>query len=212
MWPVGVAGRMSRVPVWDAIDVSREFFLSLGAPGLLAVAFLEFFLFPIPPVLLLIPLTVATPELALVYAGVATLGSVSAGVVGYGIGLKGGRPILTSRFSSERVGRAEAYFERNGFATIAIGSFAPIPEAYELLSFGAGVLGVRFRTYLLAAVLGRGGKYLVVATLVVAIGEAARSLSEAELYGVIGVVSLVAVLAYLLRDRWVPAQWRGTGE
>jgi membrane protein YqaA with SNARE-associated domain len=76
----------------DSVELSREFFVSLGTPGLFAVAFLEFFLLPVPPDLVLIPLAAATPELALFYAAVATAGSVSTGLVGYAVGRNGGRP------------------------------------------------------------------------------------------------------------------------
>lgn len=65
--------------LFGSIELTREPFLSLGAPGLFAVAFLQFFLFPIPSDLVLIPLAVATLGLALIYAAIATAGSVSAG-------------------------------------------------------------------------------------------------------------------------------------
>lgn len=92
----------------EYFGLSREFFVSLGVPGLFAVAFLEFFLLPVPPDLVLIPLAVATPEFAFVYAAVTTAGSVSAGLVGYTIGRVGGRPALDDRSTGERVERAEA--------------------------------------------------------------------------------------------------------
>lgn len=192
----------------ESIELSREFFASLGAPGLLVLGFLEFFFFPLPPMLVLLPLTVATPELAVVYALSAAAGSVIAGVVGFTIGRRGGRPVVTSRFPEKRVDQAERYVDEHGFATIAFGSFAPIPEAHELLSIGAGAFGMRLRTYVGAAALGRGGKYLLVAILGVALGRTARSLSEAEIYSVIGVIVVIAALAYVSRDYWVPSPTR----
>jgi undecaprenyl-diphosphatase len=192
----------------ESVELTREFFVSLGVPGLFAVAFLEFFLLPVPPDLVLIPLTVARPELALVYAAVATAGSVSAGLLGYGVGYAGGRPALESRFDDERVRRAESYVDRHGFATVAFGAFAPIPEGFELLSVAAGVFGLDARSYVLAALLGRGGKYALAALLVVAIGRAARSLSAVELYAVLAAAAAAALVAYLARADWVPERWR----
>ena len=162
----------------ESFELSREFFLSLGALGLFAVAFLEFFLLPVPPDLVLIPLAAAQPELAFLYAGIATAGSVTAGLLGYTIGRKGSRPAVESRFTGERVERAEAYFDQYGLATLGIGAFAPIPEGYELLSIASGALGLDLRLYLLASLAGRGGKYFLEAALVLVLGEAARSLSE----------------------------------
>lgn len=204
--------RPTLLALWPSFEVSREFFVGLGAPGLFAVAFLEFFLLPVPPDLVLIPLAVARPEFALGYAAIATAGSVSAGLVGYAVGRRGGRRALESRFSSERVERAEASVDRYGPATLAVGAFAPIPEGYELLSVAAGVFGMDARSYLLASLAGRGGKYALEALLVLAIGEAARSLTEPELYSLVGVAAVVVVVAYVLRRRWLPAHWRTIGE
>jgi undecaprenyl-diphosphatase len=195
----------------DSVELSREFFVALGAPGLFAVAFLEFFLLPVPPDFVLLPLAVAQPELAFVYAGIATAGSVTAGLVGFALGRNGGRPALESRFSEERTARAEAYVERHGLETLTVGAFAPIPEGYELLSIAAGVFGMEPRTYVAASLLGRGGKYFLEALLVLAIGEAARSLTEPQLYGVIAAATLVVVAAYLSRRYWLPPRWRTLG-
>lgn len=190
--------------VLDSLEVSTSFFVSLGAPGLLGVAFLEFFLLPIPPDLVLVPLSVSTPEFALFYATLTTVGSVSAGLVGYTIGKKGGRRALATRFAGKRVHQIERYFERSGFVTIAVGAFAPIPEGYELLSIGSGVFDLDLRSYLLASVLGRGGRYVLEALLAVALGEAARSFTEVEIYSIIGVATGVVLLAYFTRRRWLP--------
>ncbi|XVH33069.1 YqaA family protein (plasmid) [Haloferacaceae archaeon DSL9] len=187
-----------------SIDLSREFFLSLGAPGLFTVAFLEFFLLPVPPDLVLIPLAVATPELALIYAAVATAGSVSAGLVGYTIGRTGGRPAVESRFAGEWIKRAEAHFETYGSVTIAVGAFAPIPEGYELLSIGSGALGLDLRSYLAASLVGRGGRYFLEALLVLTLGDAVRSLSEVQLYTFLAAATVVVLGASLLRRRWLP--------
>lgn len=196
----------------ESVEFSREFFLSLGAPGLFAVAFLEFFLLPVPPDLVLIPLAVAQPEFAFLYAAIATAGSVTAGLFGYGIGRKGGRPAVESRFAGERVERAERYFDQYGLVTLGVGAFAPIPEGYELLSIASGALGLDARSYLLASLAGRGGKYFLEAALVVVLGEAARSLTEVQLYSIIGVATLVVVAAYLLRRRWLPDRGKTPAE
>lgn len=202
---------MGVLDLFESLELSRELFVSLGAPGLFAVAFLEFFLLPIPPDLVLIPLAHATPEFALVYAAIATAGSVTAGVIGYFIGLKGGRPALESRFAGERVQRAETYFDHYGLVTLGIGAFAPLPEGYELLSVISGVLGLDFRSYILASVAGRGGKYFLEAALVLALGDAIRSLSIVNIYLITAVIAIVAVVVYLLRGR-MPDKWLQTTE
>lgn len=191
----------------DSVELSREFFISLGAPGLFAVAFLEFFLLPVPPDLVLIPLTAVHPAAGPLYAALATAGSVSAGCIGYGIGRLGGRRVLEARFATGRIERVVEYVERYGFGVVFVGAFAPIPEGYELLSIVSGVFALSPHTYLLASLLGRGGRYLLEATLVIVAGGAARSLTEVELYAVIGACSVVVIGGYLLGRRWLPESW-----
>lgn len=189
---------MVRLGFLDSVELSRELFISLGAPGLFAVAFLEFFLLPVPPDMVLIPLALANPSFAMGYAFIATAGSVTAGLLGYAIGRTGGQAALESRFSGPRVEQVESSFERYGFVTITVGAFAPIPEGYELLSVAAGAFGVDLRSYLLASLVGRGGKYALEAALVLALGNAVREMGEVDLYSITGVVAVVAVVGYVV--------------
>ncbi|WP_435178777.1 hypothetical protein [Halorussus sp. AFM4] len=70
---------------------------------------------------------------------------MAAGLIGFAVGRKGGRPALETRFACERVERAERYFERYASVAIGVGAFATIPEGYELLSIASGVLGLDFQ-------------------------------------------------------------------
>lgn len=186
----------------ESIELSRNLFISLGAPGLFLVAFLEFFMLPIIPDLVLIPLVAANPPLAFFYASVATVGSVTAGLLGYFVGYKGGRPALEKRYSGGRIEKVEAFFERYGLPTIVFGAFAPIPEGFELLSYASGVFGINARLYLFAALLGRGSKYFLEASIALALGEAVRSLEETTLYKVTGVIAIVGVLIFIIWHFW----------
>ncbi|MEA2929256.1 MAG: hypothetical protein QOG38_1684, partial [Hyphomicrobiales bacterium] len=51
-----------------------------------AVSFAESSFFPIPPDVMLIPMSLARPQKAWLYALVCTVTSVAGGIVGYGIG------------------------------------------------------------------------------------------------------------------------------
>src|SRR2546430_17105000 len=50
------------------------------------VSFAESSFFPIPPDVMLVPMSLARPERAWLYAAICTITSVAGGVVGYGIG------------------------------------------------------------------------------------------------------------------------------
>ena len=84
------------------------FFQTYGLWGLLAVAFLESFISPILPDLLLIPMALANPEQAIWYAVWTTLTSVLGGFIGYYGGHRFGlsdvpRPVYAGHFPAPRV-------------------------------------------------------------------------------------------------------------
>ena len=84
------------------ITWSEQTFLPLGELGLFIVAFIESSFFPIPPDLILIALAPLNPSLSLYYAAVSTAGSVLGALLGYYIGIKGGRPIMKKMFGEEK--------------------------------------------------------------------------------------------------------------
>src|SRR3989338_4669918 len=121
----------------DMIEWSRSTFLPFGEAGLFAVAFMESSFFPIPPDLLLIPLVLLNPQLGLWYALVCTIGSVLGAVLGYYIGIKGGRPILIRLAGKEKTDKTARYFRKYGDWAIGIAAFTPIP--YKVFTIAAGV-------------------------------------------------------------------------
>ena len=53
---------------------------------LAAVAFAESSFFPVPPDIMLLPMSLAQPQRAWLFAGVCTVASVAGGMLGYAIG------------------------------------------------------------------------------------------------------------------------------
>ena len=51
-----------------------------------AIAFAESSFFPIPPDVILVPMTIAQPKMAWRYAAICTIASVAGGALGYAIG------------------------------------------------------------------------------------------------------------------------------
>ena len=85
----------------EILTQMNNLFQSLGVPGLALNSFIEsFFLVP-PPDFLLITMDLAKPEKALYYASVCTAASAIGGVVGYFIGLFGGRPVFNLLFKNK---------------------------------------------------------------------------------------------------------------
>lgn len=178
------------------VDATREFFLSFGAAGLFAVAFLEAVFFPVPPDLILIPLAIATPDLALLYAGIATAGSVVGAVAAYYIGYRGGRPVLDRFVSDRNMDRVQAYYDEYGVLAVGIAGFTPIP--YKVFTLSSGAFRLSLPGFVVVSVLSRGIRFFLEAVLILLYGEQILSFLTG-LFGVVTVaLAVVMVLLYIV--------------
>lgn len=151
-------------------DWMLDWAASPWAPAaLILFAFWESSFFPIPPDPLLIAMAVARPELGLVYAAIATVASVVGAALGYFIGHKGGRPIVERLFKPDKIWLAERLYQRYDVWAIGAAAFTPIP--FKIFTITAGVANLNFRRFMLASIVGRGGRFFLVGGLVTIFGE-----------------------------------------
>jgi membrane protein YqaA with SNARE-associated domain len=131
-----------------------------------ALSFAESSFFPIPPDVLLAPLVLAQPHRAWGLASGTTIASVLGGLAGYAIGwlaIDAVLPLLESAGYMDSYDRAMAWFERWGFLAVLAAGFSPIP--YKVFTVGAGALNMLLVPFVLASLLGRGGRFFLVAAL-----------------------------------------------
>lgn len=123
--------------------------------------------FPVPPDVMLLPMAIARPEKGWRYALITTLCSVAGGIVGYFIGkyLFGliGESIIGFYHAGDTFNRVKALFDDYGVWIIFIAGFTPIP--YKLFTITAGVLAMPFLPFVLASLVGRGGRFFLVSGL-----------------------------------------------
>ncbi|MCD6092539.1 MAG: DedA family protein [Candidatus Aenigmarchaeota archaeon] len=148
---------------------TEKTFLPFGPIGLFIVAFIESSFFPVPPDLILMPLCLISPNLALFYALVATIGSVSGSILGYYIGLKGGKPILNKIVSKRRAEKITNYYNKYGCLTIGIAGLTPIP--YKLFTIASGVFKFSLPKLLLVSLFARGARFFLEAFVLMVYGE-----------------------------------------
>ena len=119
----------------------------LGGWGLFILAFIESSFFPIPPDILLIILTLANPEMAIIFAAICTVGSVLGGIFGYYIGVAGEHIILEKFIAKDKIEKAHKLFGKYGPWAIFIAGFSPIP--YKVFTVAAGVfyIDISIKTY-----------------------------------------------------------------
>ena len=140
-----------------------------GGVALFVLAFFESSFFPLPPDALMIPLAVANVRFALGFAAITTAGSLLGAMLGYYIGLKGGRPLLNRFFSEDKVLFVEHQYQKRDVWAVAIAGFTPIP--YKIFAIGAGAFHLNFLRFMLASLVGRAGRFFLVGLLITIFGE-----------------------------------------
>ena len=151
-------------------------FQSLGVPGLIINAGIESCLpgFPLPPDVLLIAMSISMPQKALFYAMVCTIGSVTGGIFGYMFGKYGGRPLFNKLFSksSDKIDAVEKLYEQYGSIAVFFSAFSPIP--YNIFTIASGMLRMNIFKFIGVSLLGRGGRFFLVSTILMIFGEAIK--------------------------------------
>ena len=130
------------------------------------LSFAESSFFPIPPDVMLAPMSLANPPRAWRFALIATLASVAGGLLGYLIGQYGFDAIepwlrTTKYWASYEV--AVEWFGRWGFWAVFVAGFSPIP--YKVFTIAAGALSMALLPFTVASLIGRGARFFLVAGL-----------------------------------------------
>lgn len=143
------------------------------APWVLGgLSFAESSFFPIPPDVMLAPMSLANPRRAWWFALITTVASVAGGVLGYFIGLFAFEmvaPLLSEGRYLEGYLLAQEWFARWGFWAVLLAGFSPIP--YKVFTIAAGVAAMALLPFVLASLIGRGARFFLVAMLMALGGE-----------------------------------------
>ncbi len=129
-----------------------------------AMSFAESSFFPIPPDVMLMPMSLATPQKAFYFAWLTTLFSVLGGVLGYAIGYWAMdllMPMIESMGYAEKIQRGEHFFAEYGVWIILMAGFSPVP--YKLFTITAGASSMALLPFIIASIIGRGARFFLVA-------------------------------------------------
>ena len=136
------------------------------------LSFAESSFFPIPPDVMLAPMSLANPRRAWWYAAVTTVASVVGGLFGYLIGLLAFdlvEPLILDAGYWDKYLLAEEWFDKWGFWAVFLAGFSPIP--YKIFTITAGVIAMALAPFVLASLIGRGARFFLVAALMAWGGE-----------------------------------------
>src|SRR5947208_5721894 len=164
------------------------------------VSFAESSFFPIPPDVMLVPMSLARPERAWLYAAICTITSVAGGVVGYGIGAllydSVGHWLIQIYGYGDKVEAFRDGYAHYGAWIILLKGLTPIP--YKLVTITSGFAGFNFLWFVVLATITRGARFFVLAFLLHRYGPAARGMIEKRLGLVTAVGAASIVLGFVI--------------
>ncbi len=156
---------------------NSSFFLGL-------VSFIESFIFPIPPDVLIIPMTIAKKQEWIKIALIATIGSVLGACLGYFIGYVFFNEIGIKIF--ELYGVDNTSFLKDKISSeggviawmtiLAIAGFSPIP--FKLLTITSGFVHFNLLYFIIVSLITRGSRFFIITFLIGNFGVAMKKIIE----------------------------------
>ena len=147
------------------------------------VSFAESSFFPIPPDAMLIPMVLANRAKAWYFAGIATVGSILGGILGYAIGYfvyeTLGQWVINLYGLSSQFDAYRAAYNEWGLWIILIKGLTPIP--YKLVTIASGAAAFDIWVFIAASIVTRGARFFMVAALLYWFGEPIREFIERRL-------------------------------
>ena len=169
------------------------------------MSFIESFIFPIPPDVLIIPMTIAKKNEWVKIALIATIGSVLGACLGYLIGYVFFNEIGVKIF--ELYGFDNTLFLKDKMSSeggtiawmtlLAIAGFSPIP--FKLLTITSGFVHFNLLYFIVVSLITRGSRFFLIAFLVGNFGSAMKKIIEKKLLKFSLILSfLLIIFAYLI--------------
>lgn len=132
-----------------------------------AMSFAESSFFPIPVDVMLAPMVLADRSKWLRFALIATVFSVLGGLGGYAIGwgmFEAIEPWLRESHYWDGYLLARQWFDDYGVWVVFVAGFSPIP--YKVFTIAAGVAVLNLPAFFIGSLVGRAGRFFLVAGLV----------------------------------------------
>ena len=168
------------------------------------ISFIESFIFPIPPDVLIIPMTIAKKKEWLKIALIATTFSVLGACLGYFIGYVFFNEIGIKIF--ELYGVDNISFLKDKVASegglvawitlLAIAGFSPVP--FKLLTITSGFVHFNLFLFVIVSIITRGSRFFIIAFLIGNFGSTMKKIIEKKLLKVTIIISILLTLFAIL--------------
>jgi membrane protein YqaA with SNARE-associated domain len=170
---------LRRIYDWCVAAADKPYALWILA----AVSFAESSFFPVPPDIMLVPMSLAKPKRAWIYAGLCTIASVTGGLLGYAIGAllydSVGHWLINLYGYGDKVEAFREFYARWGSLAILIKGLTPIP--YKLVTITSGFAGYNIWLFTLLSLITRGARFFIEAVVLNRFGDPIRAEIEKRL-------------------------------
>jgi membrane protein YqaA with SNARE-associated domain len=194
-------GMLRRIYDWCIDAAHKPYALWIMA----AVAFAESSFFPVPPDVMLIPMSLARPGRAWLYAAICTAASVLGGVLGYAIGAllydSLGQWLINLYGLGDKVQAFRAGYAEYGAWIILLKGLTPIP--YKLVTITSGFADFNIWLFVVLSVIARGGRFFFVAVLLNRYGDWIRVKIEEHLGLWVSLGAGVLVAGFVIAFRMI---------
>ena len=168
------------------------------------VCFIESIFFPIPPDVMIVPMTIARNKDWIKIATTASIASVVGGCAGYAIGhffyQEVGIPIFEfygfEGFTAfkEQVSIGKGYWA--WVVLLVIAGFTPVP--FKLLTISSGFIHFNFLVFIVVASLTRGSRFFILAGLIRFFGHRIIPYIEKRSMKVLVVLTILLLLGFFI--------------
>ncbi len=173
------------------------------ALGVIACAESSFF--PVPPDVILVPMSIAQPQKAWRYALICTIGSVFGALIGYAIGAllfeTLGQWLINAYGYGPRVGEMRELYAKWGWAVILVKGFTPIP--FKLVTITSGLLGYSLPLFVLLSFITRGGRFFALALLLKYYGEPIKEALDRYFAWFLLILVVIVILGFWIATHLV---------
>lgn len=169
---------------------------------LAVLSFAESSFFPIPVDVMLAPMVLVKRDRWVRLATIATLFSVLGGVAGYAIGyvlFDSIEPWLRESHYWGAYETSRHWFDEYGVWIVFVAGFSPIP--YKVFTVAAGVAVLNLPVFIIASIIGRAGRFFLVAGLVKAGGqrfEDSLSMHVERIGWAVVVIAAIAIAGFMI--------------
>ena len=178
------------------------------APWLLTgLSFIEAIFFPIPPEVMLAPMSLAQPRRAFRFAALSLAGSMVGMFIGYALGyfaLEAAMPLVGKLGYADQFETIRQQAADNGFWLLLVAGFTPVP--FKVFTIASGAVGMPLLPFFFGALIGRGKRVFLVAAAIRLGGERA----ERALHRHIEPVGWVALAVFAVLVGWLVVRAQGT--